>query len=167
MKIASWMPILIGAILCLVIGSVITASLNPRGAAASCKTITRYVTETITVATTYTVPVSQLSSCVIFKALKDYFKVNEPIAFRLINNCDEDLILPNPAPWIVRDSRGEIVFSPVSPQVTTRIKPGSFKEWSWNQKDDQGRNVKPGTYHIEIKTLNRGTFKLSIKIVDQ
>ena len=156
------MLVLIGMISGLIIGSLIT-SLNFRGVAetTSYKTVTRYITKTVTKA-----PTSQPSSCVIFRALKDYFKLNEPVRFRLINNCDEDLILPNSAPWIIKNSRGVIIFSPISLQVITRIKPGSFREWSWNQKNDRGKNVEPGIYYIEIKTLNQGTLKLSIKIMD-
>ena len=162
MKTVPWMLVLIGMILGLIIGSLIT-SLNFRGVAetTSYKTVTRYITKTVTKA-----PTSQPSSCVIFRALKDYFKLNEPVRFRLINNCDEDLILPNSAPWIIKNSRGVIIFSPISLQVITRIKPGSFREWSWNQKNDRGKNVEPGIYYIEIKTLNQGTLKLSIKIMD-
>lgn len=162
MKTVPWMLVLIGMISGLIIGSLIT-SLNFRGVAetTSYKTVTRYITKTVTKA-----PTSQPSSCVIFRALKDYFKLNEPVRFRLINNCDEDLILPNSAPWIIKNSRGVIIFSPISLQVITRIKPGSFREWSWNQKNDRGKNVEPGIYYIEIKTLNQGTLKLSIKIMD-
>jgi len=162
LKTVPWMLVLIGMISGLIIGSLIT-SLNFRGVAetTSYKTVTRYITKTVTKA-----PTSQPSSCVIFRALKDYFKLNEPVRFRLINNCDEDLILPNSAPWIIKNSRGVIIFSPISLQVITRIKPGSFREWSWNQKNDRGKNVEPGIYYIEIKTLNQGTLKLSIKIMD-
>ena len=171
LKTIAWKFILMGLILGLIAGGVITAFLNLGGVAAkttSYKTITRHVTKTITttVTITYTAPSSQPSSCAVFKALKDYYKINEPVTFRLINNCNEDLILPSSAPWIIKDSRGETIFSPISLQVITRIKPGSFKEWSWNQKDNQGRNVGPGTYYIEIKTINQGVFKLSIKIID-
>ena len=167
MRIGPWMLVLIGMILGLIIGSVIT-SINFRGVAetTSYKTVTRYITKTVTKATTYTAHTSQPSSCAIFRALKDYFKLSEPVRFRLINNCDEDLILPNSAPWIIKNSRGVIIFPPISLQVITRIKPGSFREWSWNQKNDRGKNVEPGIYYIEIKTLNRGTFKLSIRIMD-
>jgi len=162
LKTVPWMLVLIGMILGLIIGSLIT-SLNFRGVAetTSYKTVTRYITKTVMKA-----PTSQPSSCVIFRALKDYFKLNEPVRFRLINNCDEDLILPNSAPWIIKNSRGVIIFSPISLQVITRIKPGCFREWSWNQKNDRGKNVEPGIYYIEIKTLNQGTLKLSIKIMD-
>ena len=168
LKITPWTLVLIGIILGLIIGSVIT-SLNLRGADAektSYKTITYYTSETLTKGVTHTTPTRQLSSCVVLRTPKDYFKVNEPVKFRLINNCDGDLLLPNSAPWIIKNSRGEIIFSPISLQVITRIKPGTFREWSWNQKDNHGRNVEPGIYYIEIKTLNRGTFKLSIRIVD-
>ena len=167
MKTVPWILALIGMILGLIIGSVIT-SLNFRGVAetTSYKTVTRYITETVMKATTYTASTSQPSSCAIFKALKDHFKLSEPVKFRLINNCDEDLILPNSAPWIIKNSRGVIIFSPISLQVITRIKPGCFREWSWNQKNDRGKNVEPGIYYIEIKTLSQGTLKLSIKIMD-
>ena len=168
LKITPWTLVLIGIILGLIIGSVIT-SLNLRGAAAemtSYKTATYYTSETLTKAVTHTTPASRLSSCVVFRTLKDHFKVNEPVKFRLINNCDGDLLLPNSAPWIIKNSRGVIIFSPISLQVITRIKPGCFREWSWNQKNDRGKNVEPGIYYIEIKTLSQGTLKLSIKIMD-
>ena len=168
LKITPWTLVLIGIILGLIIGSVIT-SLNLRGAAAemtSYKTATYSTSETSTKAVTHTTSASRLSSCIVFRTVKDYFKVNEPVKFRLINNCDGDLLLPNSAPWIIKNSGGEIIFSPISLQVITRIKPGTFREWSWNQKDNHGRNVEPGIYYVEIKTLNRGTFKLSIRIMD-
>ena len=165
-------PILIGVILGLLAGSIITMTLISGETAiqtTTYKTITRYITKTTTITTTITIHITSQphsSPCIIFKALKDEYKIGERVTFRLINNCDEDLILPNSAPWIIKDSRGETIFSPISLQVITRIKPRSFKEWSWNQKDNQGRNVGPGTYHIEIKTINRGVFKLSIRIID-
>jgi len=104
------------------------------------------------------------SSCVVLKAAKDVFARSEPITFKLINNCTEDIILPNSAPWTIRDSSRRVVFSPVSLQVVTRIEPGSFKEWSWNQSDSYGRDVEPGTYYITVETSNRGSFTVAVKI---
>lgn len=164
-------PILIGVILGLLAGSIITMTLISGETAiqtTTYKTITRYITKTTTITITiHSTSQPHSSSCIIFKALKDEYKIGEPVTFRLINNCDEDLILPNSAPWTIKNSKGETVFSPISLQVITKIKPRGFKEWSWDQKDDQGKTVKPGTYYIEIKTTNRGVFKINIRIVNK
>ena len=173
MKTASLKLVLIGAILGLIAGSMITTTLILGEIATQTtiyKTATHYITKTTTITTTMTIHTtsqSHSSSCIVFKALKDEYKISEPVTFRLINNCDEDLILPNSAPWTIKSSRGETVFSPISLQVITKIKPGGFKEWSWNQKDNHGRSVEPGIYYIEIKTSNRGAFTTNIRIVSK
>ena len=173
MKTTSLKLVLIGVILGLLAGSIITMTLILGEVAiqtTTYKTVTHYITKTTTTTTTITVHTtsqSHSSSCIVFKALKDEYKISEPVTFRLINNCDEDLILPNSAPWTIKNSRGETVFSPISLQVITKIKPGGFKEWSWNQKDNHGENVEPGTYYIEIKTINWGVFEINIRVVDK
>ena len=173
MKTTSLKLVLIGVILGLLAGSIITMTLILGEVAiqtTTYKTVTHYITKTTTIITTITIrttPQSHSSSCIVFKALKDEYKISEPVTFRLINNCDEDLILPNSAPWTIKNSRGETVFSPISLQVITKIKPGGFKEWSWNQKDNHGENVEPGTYYIEIKTINWGVFEINIRVVDK
>jgi len=123
-----------------------------------------YKPNATTASTTHTTIPQVPSSCVVLKAAKDVFARSEPITFRLVNNCTEDIILPNSAPWTIRDSSGRVVFSPVSLQVVTRIEPGSFKEWSWNQRDSYGRSVEPGTYYITVETSNRGSFTVVVKI---
>ena len=172
LKTTSLKLVLIGAILGLLAGSIITTTLILGEIATQTttyETITRYITKTTTITTTiiiHSTSQSHSSSCIVFKALKDEYKISEPVTFRLINNCDENLILPNSAPWTIKNSEGETVFTPISLQVVTKVKPGDFKEWSWNQKDNHGENVKPGTYYIEIKTNNQGMFKIRIRIIN-
>lgn len=109
------------------------------------ETATSYITKTSTSTMIFNVTTRpQPISCAIFEALKDSFRKSEPVAFRLINNYDEDLILPNSAPWIVKSYNGEIVFFPIILQVITEIEPGSYREWF---EDNQGKSVDRGVLH--------------------
>jgi len=157
--------LLAGGIVATIISSTFTKPVTHHIIITAYNTVTSLVTKTtfITVSPNSTAH-PQTSSCVIFEALKAVFKRSEPVAFRLINDCDEDVVLPNSAPWIVKNCNGETIFSPISLQVITKIEPGGSKEWLWNQRDTDGKNVEPGIYYIVLDTMNKGSLVIEIEI---
>lgn len=124
-------------------------------------TVTSTREETVTVTTTVTITGKPFkfneSSCVVLRTGKESYKVSETVSIVLENRCDSVLILPNPAPWLIKDSKGEIVFSPISIQVIKEVGPGGVVTWSWPQRDNMGAPVGAGEYHVELMTLNAGT----------
>ena len=125
--------------------------------------ITITITNTVTTTTTAW-KTNEESLCVVFRSNKDVYKRSEPIILQLANNCDFDIVLSNSAPWFIINSSGGIVFSPIALQVVTIIKPGDVKGWVWDQKDNEGIFVPPGTYTVKLMTVNHGTLSITFRI---
>jgi len=122
-------------------------------------TVINTVTTTITAWKT-----SEEISCIVFRSNKDVYERSEPIVMQLANNCDFNIVLPNSAPWLIIDSSGEIVFSPIALQVITILRPGEVKEWAWEQKDNKGEPVLPGAYTVKLMTVNSGILLTTFRI---
>jgi len=156
--------LLAGGIVATIISSTLSKPVTHYITITGYNTVTSLVTKTTFITSPNATTHPHLSFCVTFEALKTVFKKSEPVAFRLINNCDEDVVLPNSAPWIVKNYNGETIFSPISLQVITKIEPGGSKEWLWNQRDTHGKNVEPGIYYIVLDTINKGSLAIEIEI---
>jgi hypothetical protein len=129
--------------------------------------LTERTTVTITsTATTVTTPwrTSEEVSCILFRSNKDVYERSEPVVVRLVNNCSFDVVLPNSAPWLIIDSSGRMVFSPIALQVITVLKSGEAKEWVWGQTDNEGKQVPAGTYIVKLMTVNCGILSTTIRI---
>jgi hypothetical protein len=48
--------------------------------------------------------------------------------------------------------------------VITQVAPARTKTWSWDGRDNYGRQVPPGTYTVELTTNNAGTFRTTFTI---
>jgi len=103
-------------------------------------------------------------SCIVFRSNKGVYERSEPVVLQLANNCDFNIVLPNSAPWLIIDSSGEIVFSPITIQVITILKPGEVKEWAWEQKDNKGEFVPRGVYTVKLMTVNSGILSATFRI---
>jgi hypothetical protein len=103
-------------------------------------------------------------SCIVFRSNKDVYERSELVVLQLVNNCVFNIVLPNSAPWLIIDSSGEIVFSPIAIQVITILKPGEVKEWAWEQKDSRGEPVPPGVYTVKLMTVNSGILSATFRI---
>jgi len=121
------------------------------------------VTSTVTAVTTAW-RTGEGASCILFRTSKDVYEGSEPIVIRLANNCGFDIVLSNSAPWFVIDSNGRVVFSPIALQVITTLKPGEAREWVWDQRDNEGKQVPAGTYIIMLMTINCGTLSTTFRI---
>jgi len=89
------------------------------------------------------------SKNVIFKAVKPEFLKGEEVCFYLENKTNEEILMPSSSPWVIL--RGEeVIHSPIALQVITVLKPSEKKEWCWNQRDTEGKEVASGDYTVRI-----------------
>ncbi|MBC7097501.1 S8 family serine peptidase [Candidatus Bipolaricaulota bacterium] len=72
--------------------------------------------------------------------------------------------LPSVAPWTILDQAGRVVYAPYAAMVVTQVAPGETRSWTWDQRDNSGDQVRPGSYTVELATLNAGTLRASFTI---
>jgi PKD repeat protein/subtilisin family serine protease len=95
---------------------------------------------------------------------KTSYVLGETVRITFQNTGSVTIELPNTAPWVIKDASGQIVFAPAAAQVITQVAPGETKTWSWDGRDNSGRQVPPGTYTVELTTRNAGTFRTTFTI---
>jgi hypothetical protein len=72
-----------------------------------------------------------------------------PIPIVIANDTASNITLPNPCPYHVKDAGGTVVFSPICIQIIVDLPPGGALISFWQQQDDFGVQVPPGTYTVE------------------
>jgi len=92
------------------------------------------------------------------------YQSGEVVTIRFFNGCSQAISLHDSAPWVIKDSQGRVIFAPTALQVITEVRPGETKTWTWNQKDNNGRQVPAGTYTVELETMDAGTYTASFEI---
>ncbi|MEZ0323190.1 MAG: hypothetical protein ABWJ98_02630 [Hydrogenothermaceae bacterium] len=87
-----------------------------------------------------------------FYALKSEYHKGEEVCFILENISSKQIYLPSAGSWAVflKEKPEIAVYSPLSAQVITTVKPSEKKKWCWNQKDIEGKDVPSGEYYIRI-----------------
>jgi len=91
------------------------------------------------------------------KVSKPSYFIGEVVSFGFYNAGPGTINLPNSAPWRIRDAFGAIIFTPMSLPVVTPVGPGGCLTWSWDQRNSLGFQVPPGTYVVELDTIELGT----------
>lgn len=95
-----------------------------------------------------------------------HYKPGMTVRFRLKNISDKNILLDNSAPWKIQGRTGEEAFQPIALQVITQITPGEYKEWTWNQKDNNNLQLDEGGYVIVLR-CSEGEYRLRFWIVDE
>jgi len=95
---------------------------------------------------------------------KTSYVLGETVRISFQNTGSVTIELPNTAPWVIKDASGQIVFTSAAAQVITPVAPSETKTWSWDGRDNYGRQVPPGTYTVELTTNNAGTFRTTFTI---
>ena len=100
-----------------------------------------------------------------FYSEKPSYKKGENVCFVLENNSNNEILLPSTAPYaIFEKEKPEVaIFSPVSAQVITVIKPKEKKQWCWNQKDIEGKEVPSGDYFVRLTIFDKSGKKYFLK----
>ncbi|GAB6073165.1 hypothetical protein JCM14244_15420 [Venenivibrio stagnispumantis] len=91
---------------------------------------------------------------VIFKAIKPEFLKGENVCFYLENKTNKELLMPSSAPWAILENE-KVIYSPIALQVITIVKPNEKKQWCWNQKDVEGKDIASGDYIIRITFFDK------------
>jgi hypothetical protein len=97
---------------------------------------------------------------------EQHYKPGMTVRFRFKNTGDTEIILNNSAPWKIESREGEIVFEPVALQAIVQLAPGEAKEWTWNQKDKDDRQVSEGGYMVVLK-CSEGEYGLRLWIIPE
>jgi PKD repeat protein/subtilisin family serine protease len=95
---------------------------------------------------------------------KTSYALGETVWISFQNTGSVTIELPNSAPWVIKDASGQIVFTAAAAQVITQVAPSETKTWSWDGRDNSGRQVSSGTYTVELTTSNAGTFRTTFTI---
>lgn len=91
------------------------------------------------------------------------YNTNESVSFGLVNDHAGQIELRNSAPWEIQrlDHRWMTVFRPIAAQVITPLANGTFKEWTWDQRMDNGRLAPFGDYRVVIDDIYIAAFTIS------
>ncbi len=92
------------------------------------------------------------SSDVKFITDNDVYNQGESVILTIVNNGTTTIDLPSSAPWQIWNAAEEIVFSPFAAAVITPVEPGKSISWTWDQKDNEEKQVPPGKYKSVIQT---------------
>lgn len=95
---------------------------------------------------------------------KGTYVQGETVRITFQNTGSVGIELPNAAPWVIKNASGRVVFSPVAAQVIITVAPGETRTWTWDGRDNSGNLVPPGTYTVELRTNNAGTFTATFAI---
>lgn len=88
------------------------------------------------------------------------------VKLRMKNIGLSEITPSNSAPWKIQTSDDKVVFSPVALQVIIPLAPGESKGWTWDQKDNNGNQVKEGRY-IVVLSCSEGEYRCWFNIVPE
>jgi len=97
---------------------------------------------------------------------EQHYRLGMTVRFSFKNTGDTKIILNNSAPWKIQSREGEIVFEPVALQAIVQLAPDEDKEWTWNQKDKNDRQVSEGGYMVVLK-CSEGEYGLRFWIMPE
>lgn len=98
-----------------------------------------------------------------FATTRSLYLLGQPVTFTYRNDTARDVELPGGAPWVIEDENGNIVLAPISTMILISLRPGEAYGWTWDQKDGDGNQVKPGVYAV-VLTTSIGTFRATFSI---
>ena len=84
------------------------------------------------------------------------------IQIAIANDTGSEITLPNPCPFYISDSAGNVIFQPQCPAVIVRVKPGEVHRMTWGQRTSSGQRVLPGVYRIDFEVFNLGPQSIRI-----
>lgn len=94
-------------------------------------------------------------------SLYTYYYRQEPVTFGVRNNGTKKLVLSSATPWRIKDSNKNDIYTPLSAQTVVTVGPGKTHEWQWDQKDNNKKYVKAGTYTV---TFNDSANSLKLRV---
>ncbi|AFC99126.1 hypothetical protein Mtc_0356 [Methanocella conradii HZ254] len=86
-------------------------------------------------------------------SLYAHYNLGEPVTIGLMNEAAGKVDLKNAAPWEIQALQGgawKTIYQPVAAQVITTLENGTYREWTWDQRDNGGEAVCAGEYRVAI-----------------
>ncbi len=93
---------------------------------------------------------SGVSAQVLLTVYPDPVPLEQSVVIKIENRMRSTIQLPSSAPWAIRDSLGGLVFAPMGLPVMVPVKPLASVQWTWDQKDNNQKQVKAGTYEARV-----------------
>ncbi len=74
--------------------------------------------------------------------------MEERVTFTFTNTGTTTINVKNSGPWVIKDSTGTIVFHPIVSRVMAPVESQKALNLTWDQKDDNGKQVPDSIYTI-------------------
>jgi hypothetical protein len=94
------------------------------------------------------------------KASAASYSSGEAVTVSITNRSRQPLKLRNSAPWRIVNQADQTVFTPISAQVITEVPAGQTKTWTWDQKDNSGKQVPVGRYRVVFERYGLDSFEI-------
>lgn len=95
-----------------------------------------------------------------------HYKSGMTVRFSVRNTGNTEIILNNSAPWNIRSAEGDIVLEPIALPSMVSLAPGEHKQWTWDQKDKDDRQISEGGYMVILK-CSMGEYGLRFWIIPE
>jgi len=76
--------------------------------------------------------------------------IGSQIAISVANDTNGAIFLSNPCPYQVRNSVGQVIYSPFCIQIIVNVNAGAVFTTYWPQIDNSNTQVAPGTYFVDV-----------------
>ena len=98
------------------------------------------------------ITVGRLVAEISFSSDKKVYLQGETVTLRLKNELSSPITLASGAPWEITTPSGANVYVPQATQALVEVGPGQEKTWTWDQRDLDGKEAKPGVYVATLTT---------------
>ena len=98
------------------------------------------------------ITVGSLVDEISFSSDKKVYLEAETVTLKLRNGLSSPITLANGAPWEITTPSGAKVYVPQTMQALVEVGSGQEKTWTWDQRDLDGKEAKPGVYVATLTT---------------
>jgi hypothetical protein len=120
------------------------------------------------ITTTPTVTTTTSNTVTIVQSEKTTYKTTEPVVIVIKNEGNGDLVLPDSSVILkVKNQVTDKIYDVVITQGNSELKSGESISVRWDQRDNAGTAVGPGTYSADVVALGSGQTSTSATSLGQ
>lgn len=109
------------------------------------------------ITTTPTVTNTTGNTVTIVQSEKTRYKTSEPVVIVIKNNGNDSVVLPDSSLLLmVKNQITDKIYDVVITQAKAELKSGESMSVAWDQRDNTGSAVGPGTYTVDVGTSGSG-----------
>ncbi len=98
---------------------------------------------------------------------QEEYQAGESVEILFTNDSQEIIRFHTDPPWVIKDSQGHIILPHSVQNVIVEVQPGEQRKWTWDQKDEDGNQVPPGTYTVEFSTIEETAYATTFDIEEK